>query len=239
MHFLYDAQSKIAQVEYNGAIYAYIKNFQGDVIGLLDSSGNLVVEYKYDAWGKPLAVEGSLANTLGRGNPFRYRGYVYDEETLLYYLRSRYYSHSISRFMVSNWQIVVCDININTYCYCANRATNAHDFDGRTWDDLVQAFKDAMMFSDGGNNKCYGYFRDPSKKSSLPSTGSSSYNDYPSRSCPNPNGRKGARHIKIQLKRLRQRHVNIARVFVILQSRQKCEFVLRVAIRRGDIRLFL
>lgn len=103
MHFLYDAQSKIAQVEYNGAIYTYINNFQGDVIGLLDSSGNLVVEYKYDAWGKPLAVEGSLANTLGRGNSFRYREYVYDEETLLYYLRSRYYSHSISRFMVGDW----------------------------------------------------------------------------------------------------------------------------------------
>lgn len=47
-----------------------------------------------------------------------------------------------------------------------------------------------MMFFDGGSNKCYGYFRDPSKKSSLPSTGSSSYNDYPLRSCPNPNGRK-------------------------------------------------
>ncbi len=32
-----------------------------------------------------------MANTLGKYNPFRYRGYVYDEETGLYYLNSRYY----------------------------------------------------------------------------------------------------------------------------------------------------
>ena len=33
-----------------------------------------------------------MASTLGTLNPFRYRGYVYDEETGLYYLRSRYYN---------------------------------------------------------------------------------------------------------------------------------------------------
>ncbi len=32
-----------------------------------------------------------MAHTLGVINPFRYRGYVYDQETGLYYLRSRYY----------------------------------------------------------------------------------------------------------------------------------------------------
>ena len=33
-----------------------------------------------------------MAGTLlGAIQPFRYRGYVYDEETGLYYLRSRYY----------------------------------------------------------------------------------------------------------------------------------------------------
>ena len=56
-----------------------------------DANGNKVVEYKYDAWGKPISKTGSLASTLGTLNPFRYRGYVYDEETNLYYLRSRYY----------------------------------------------------------------------------------------------------------------------------------------------------
>ena len=80
LHFFYDAQSRPAKVSYNGVIYTYIHNLQGDVVGLLDNSGALVVEYRYDAWGKASSTTGSLAATLGKRNPFRYRGYVYDEE---------------------------------------------------------------------------------------------------------------------------------------------------------------
>ena len=47
--------------------------------------------YSYDAWGKLQSVTGSLADTLGAQNPLRYRGYIYDTETGLYFLRSRYY----------------------------------------------------------------------------------------------------------------------------------------------------
>ena len=82
-------------MEFNGAVYAYIHNLQGDVVGILDSGGALVVEYKYDAWGKLLTTAGTLADTLGKRNPFRYRGYVFDEETGLYYLRSRYYNPAV------------------------------------------------------------------------------------------------------------------------------------------------
>ena len=48
-----------------------------------------MVEYGYDAWGKNIYTKGSKAEEVGKDNPFRYRGYVYDEETGLYYLRSR------------------------------------------------------------------------------------------------------------------------------------------------------
>lgn len=50
-----------------------------------------MVQYTYDSWGKVLSVTGSMADTLGLINPFRYRGYYYDSETGLYYLNSRYY----------------------------------------------------------------------------------------------------------------------------------------------------
>ncbi len=69
------------------------------VISLFDNADALVVEYEYDAWGKPIAATGSLAATPGKRNPFRYRGYVYDEETGLYYLRSRYYNPATGRFV--------------------------------------------------------------------------------------------------------------------------------------------
>ena len=32
---------------------------------------------RFDSWGKLLSTSGSLASTLGKNNPFRYRGYVY------------------------------------------------------------------------------------------------------------------------------------------------------------------
>ena len=65
-------------------------NAQGDVTGIVDSSVNSVVEYSYDAWGKLLTTTGSMADTVGKINPFLYWGY-YDSETGLYYLNSRYY----------------------------------------------------------------------------------------------------------------------------------------------------
>ena len=98
LHFLYDAQGKPAEVIFNGAAYRYLYNLQGDVVALVDTSGTKVVEYTYDAWGKPIDKTGSHASTLGTVQPFRYRGYVFDEETGLHYLRSRYYRAIRGRF---------------------------------------------------------------------------------------------------------------------------------------------
>ena len=99
LHFFYDAQGKPGMVTYNDVDYFYVYNLQGDVVALIDANGTQVVEYGYDAWGYPISKTGSLAATIGTLNPFRYRGYVYDEETGLYYLRSRYYNPSWKRFI--------------------------------------------------------------------------------------------------------------------------------------------
>ena len=99
LHFFYDAQNRPAVGVYNGVPYAYVKSLQGDIVAILDESGNIVVSYGYDAWGAPLRCTGELAETLGKVQPFRYRGYVFDEETGLYYLRSRYYNAERCRFL--------------------------------------------------------------------------------------------------------------------------------------------
>jgi YD repeat-containing protein len=77
-------------VTYNGTTYYYAKNLQGDIVAILNASGTAVVQYTYDAWGKLLSTTGSMANTLGVHNPLRYRGYVYDTESTLYYFRCRW-----------------------------------------------------------------------------------------------------------------------------------------------------
>ncbi len=88
-----------------------------DIVAILDENGNTVVSYGYDAWGAPLWCTGELAETLGKVQPFRYRGYVFDEKTGLYYLRSRYYNAVVGRFLNED-----ALLNGNLYSYCNNDA---------------------------------------------------------------------------------------------------------------------
>ena len=130
LHFFYDAQNRPAVVVYNGMAYAYVKSLQGDIVAILDENGNTVVSYGYDAWGSPLWCTGELAETLGKVQPFRYRGYVFDEETGLYYLRSRFYNSSLCRFIDMD-----CLIHSgNTFAYCCNSPASMHDVCGTTGD---------------------------------------------------------------------------------------------------------
>ena len=122
MHFFYDAQNRPAVVVYNGVPYAYVKSLQGDVIAILDAAGNVVVSYVYDAWGAPIGKSGSMAETLGTVQPFRYRGYAFDEETRLYYLRSRYYNPRWGRFVNADNYILADNGKggVNIFLYCNN-----------------------------------------------------------------------------------------------------------------------
>ena len=54
LHFYYDGTGRLSHMTHNGTWYGYLFNLQGDVIGIVDTSGSVVVEYKYDAWGKCL-----------------------------------------------------------------------------------------------------------------------------------------------------------------------------------------
>ena len=76
-----DAQNKPAMVRFNESSYFYVYNLQGDVAALIDADSTRMVEYVYDALGYLTSKTGTMAATLGTVNPFRYRGYVYDEET--------------------------------------------------------------------------------------------------------------------------------------------------------------
>ena len=131
LHFFYDAQNKPAIVEFNGAAYAYLYNQQDNIIGLVDNAGVQVVSYSYDAWGQIINTTGSLANTLGKLNPFKYRGYIYDEETGLYYLRSRYHNPDLCRFInADDVESMGADGDINGYqlfIYCMNDPVNLKD----------------------------------------------------------------------------------------------------------------
>ncbi len=145
--FSYDAAGNAAAVNYNGTYYYYVRNGQNDVIRLIDGDNNTVVEYAYDSWGTPLSTTGTLASTLGAQNPFRYRGYIYDADTGLYYLQSRYYDPAVGRFInadiyVSTGQGV---LGHNMYAYCGNNPVARADDEGEFWNIVVGAVIGAVL----------------------------------------------------------------------------------------------
>ena len=141
LHFFYDAQGKPAMVEFNGSYYAYVHTLQGDIAAIVDNTGTKVVEYGYDGWGKPTKAwslahpsESTLTSAYGKLaqlNPFRYRGYVWDEETGLYSLGSRYYDPAWGRFLNADAAIRSNKLmEVNVFGYCENNPVNHADIDG-------------------------------------------------------------------------------------------------------------
>jgi RHS repeat-associated protein len=140
---------------------AFPYSLQGDVTGLVDMNGALVVQYDYTAGGRPIEPKGSLAGTLGKDNPFRYRGYVYDDETGLYYLRSRYYSAGFGRFINADTILGTSEqlLSCNIYIYCNNQPITRFDPDGKyaigTKNALTFLYSETTLRTQGDKKKAY------------------------------------------------------------------------------------
>ena len=129
--FLYDGNDEIVGFTKNTATYFYIKDAEGDVIGVVNSAnGNIAGKYSYDPWGKSRNI-----NTNDSLNPIRYRGYYYDYDMPSYYLQSRYYRQQWGRFLNADLPeiagIFKDEINgLNLFSYCYNDPVNYYDYDG-------------------------------------------------------------------------------------------------------------
>ena len=134
LHFFYNAVGSPISVLYNNTRYYYVRNAQGDVVAITTVSGIKAVAYSYDAWGKLLTTTGGLASTVGKANPLRYRGYVYDTETGLHYLGSRYYDPAVGRFINADDVSLLGANNtfaaFNLFAYCLNNPVGNLDVDG-------------------------------------------------------------------------------------------------------------
>ena len=141
-HYLYDGSGQLTAIRYKGADYYYIRDGLMSITGLVDANGTAVVNYRYDSWGMLTGITGSMAGTLGKDNPYRFKGYYYDEETGMYYLKSRYYQPEICRFIsADNYASTGQGIlGHNVYCYCGNNPVNAMDPDGHLFKKLRKVF---------------------------------------------------------------------------------------------------
>ena len=136
--YFYDDNGTKYGFSYNGTLYYYQYNLQGDVTGIYDANGQLVVEYKYDAWGKVLSITGSQASTIGHMNPIRYRGYYYDSETGFYFLSTRYYDPETGRFLNADGYISTGQgvLGSNMFMYCGNNPVARVDKTGTAWETV-------------------------------------------------------------------------------------------------------
>ena len=133
--------------------YYYYRNGQGDIIGIIDSTGSIAAKYSYDAWGTPIAItDGAGNNVSGNAahianiNPFRYRGYFYDVETGLYYLQSRYYDPQVGRFL--NADGIIGANGYSLFNYCGNNPIMLSDpsgmigWEGCRWMSAMEKLND-------------------------------------------------------------------------------------------------
>ena len=136
VQFVYDAEGKPFLLRLNGKTdYFYLYNGLGDVVGLVDSSNQVVVRYQYNSWGKVTSSEDTSGVSLATLNPFCYRKYVYDPETGLYCLGSRYYDPEVGRFVnADDFETLTYQLDSvqgkNLYQYCFNNPINMQDEDG-------------------------------------------------------------------------------------------------------------
>ena len=137
LSFFYDCFGSPIGFTYNGGIYAYCKNAFQDVVGIVRDDGLLVAEYSYGDFGEPGRVIDSNGSGIAFLNPFRYRSYYFDQDLGIYYLRSRWYSPELRRFLSPDspkallQQASKSELLLNRYSYCANNPIAYTDSTGK------------------------------------------------------------------------------------------------------------
>ncbi len=153
LFYTYDANgflSGIKRIKSNGSTenYGVHCNIFGDVISIYYEDGVLAAKYTYDSWGKLLSVTETFGadvmgdNDIWTQNSIRYRGYVYDEETQLYYLQSRYYDPNTCRFInADDYSVLTASptalTDKNLFAYCDCNPLIRIDTEGNFWGAII------------------------------------------------------------------------------------------------------
>ena len=134
LDFLYDNNGILyGFIENKTNIYYYVRDCMQNILGIIDSNNKIVVKYNYNAYGEILSITGNPY--IGSINPFRYKGYYYDDETNLYYCNSRYYVAEWCRWLTPDSVEYLDSSNINVlnlFSYCGNDPVNMYDPDGNS-----------------------------------------------------------------------------------------------------------
>ena len=124
------------------------KNLQGDVVAVYNDLGQLLISYKYTAYGEFwMSASNNGFNTKAASNPFTYRGYYFDSDLNLYYLDSRYYDYNTCRFINADKVMAGAGGSLsgsNLFAYCFNDPINSVDGEG-TWPKWMKKAAKAIV----------------------------------------------------------------------------------------------
>ena len=150
-------EGMIVEGDWQDSIYYFDKNTLGDIIAIRDESGDIVARYVYDAWGNHTVYNeyGGIdysATSIGNINPFRYRGYYYDNETGFYYLQTRYYDPTICRFINADNYELVAELSqtvgqLNLYAYANNNPIMLTDETGEGIWSVIGIMLTVLIFA--------------------------------------------------------------------------------------------
>ncbi len=112
--------------EVSGSFKVYHFDYRGSTVAITDSNCNITDIFTYDTYGKLTARTGTTKTTfLYNGRD----GVMYEDDTGLYYMRARYYSPELRRFI--NADKVHGDISnaltLNRYAFCNGDPANGVD----------------------------------------------------------------------------------------------------------------
>ena len=120
-------------------VFGVVTTDRGDVVELLDSNGAAFVDYRYDAWGRPLAataqttdlVDAATAAAITSAQVLRYAGYAYDSESGLYYCSARHYDPSTMQFITKD--PAKADGEESAFQYCGGDPVGRSDPSGEAY----------------------------------------------------------------------------------------------------------
>jgi len=190
--YVYDESGSPAGINVNGGAYFFVKNLQGDVTAIVSYNGTVICKYYYDAYGYPIYVKDANGanitseNHIALLNPFRYRGYMYDEETCFYYLRTRYYDPYIGRFLNADGYVSTGTGlgGYNMFAYCNGNPVMYIDIYGNcpgTFEHIRRYFAklETCEISHNGKDAYFARYKEQNSKV-MPVPGAViNYNDYP------------------------------------------------------------
>ena len=137
VRYLYDDGAVYCAV-YNDIPYWYNTDIRGSVTNILkgDATSSITTSlnksYVYDAYGNT-----NVTATTEFRNSIAYTGAVFDQETGLYYLMSRYYDPAIAQFISEDSYRGDGEHFWNLYAYCSGDPVNNSDRDGQKRKKIV------------------------------------------------------------------------------------------------------